>query len=73
MVIKLNFCSDFEHFGQDFEVEVQARFEAGVWSVFCCRCLVEVTKLNLGQDSEARFGQDFNLRFCRDAEVWLRF
>ena len=28
-VIKLNYCSDFEHFGQDcedFEVEVQARF-----------------------------------------------
>ena len=24
--IKLNFCSDFEHFGKDFEVEVQARF-----------------------------------------------
>ena len=23
-------------FGQDFEVEVQARFEAGVWSVFFC-------------------------------------
>ena len=23
---KLNFCSDFEQFGQDFEVEVQARF-----------------------------------------------
>ena len=23
---KANFCSDFEHFGQDFEVEVQARF-----------------------------------------------
>ena len=22
----LNFCSDFEHFGQDFEIEVQARF-----------------------------------------------
>ena len=21
-----NFCSDFEHFGQDFEIEVQARF-----------------------------------------------
>ena len=42
-------------FGQDFEVEVQARFEAGVWSVFCC--LVEVMKLNLGRDSEAKFGQ----------------
>ena len=23
-------------FGQDFEVEVQARFEAGVWSIFFC-------------------------------------
>ena len=23
-------------FGQGLEVEVQARFEAGVWSVFCC-------------------------------------
>ena len=35
LVKKLNFCSDFEHkFGQDFEVEVKARFEAGVWSVF---------------------------------------
>ena len=22
LVIELNFCSDFEHFGQDFEVEV---------------------------------------------------
>ena len=22
----LNFCLDFEHFGQDFEVEVQVRF-----------------------------------------------
>ena len=36
MVIKLNFCLDFEHFGQDFEVEVQASLEAEVWSVFCC-------------------------------------
>ena len=26
LVIKFNFCSDFEHFGQDFEIEVQARF-----------------------------------------------
>ena len=25
-VINLNFCSDFEHLGQHFEVEVQARF-----------------------------------------------
>merc|ERR1712155_313317 len=26
LVITLNFCSDFEHFCQDFEVEVQLRF-----------------------------------------------
>ena len=26
LVIKLNFCSGFEHFGLDFEVEAQARF-----------------------------------------------
>jgi len=47
-------------FGQDFEVEVQAKFEVGVWSVFFCRCFVEYwSKMNLGRDSEARFGQDF--------------
>ena len=36
---------------------------------FAAGCLVEVAKLNLGQDYEARFGQDFS----RDADVWLRF
>ena len=59
LVIKLNFCSDFEHKG---------------WSRFRCWSLgeilklefvqhfaadVKVIKLNLGRDSEARFGQDF--------------
>ena len=44
---------------QDFEVEVQARFEARVWSISFCWCFVEVMKLNLGRDSEARLGQDF--------------
>ena len=29
-------------------------------------------KLNLGQNSEARFGQDFRFQFSRDADVWLR-
>ena len=29
-------------------------------------------KLNLGQDSEARFGQDFEFYFIGDAGVWLR-
>ena len=27
------------------------------------------TKLNLGQDYEARFGQDLKLKFSRDADV----
>ena len=35
--------------------------------------LVKILKLNLGQYSEARFGQDFNSSFSRDADVWLRF
>ena len=29
-------------------------------------------KLNLGRDSEARFGQDFEFYFIGDADVWLR-
>ena len=48
-------------------------FEAEVWSRFCCSCLVEVAKLNLGQDSEAWFGQDFKFKFSGDADVYLRF
>ena len=28
--------------------------------------------MNLGQDSEPRFGQDFKFKFSRDADVWLR-
>ena len=58
LFIKLNFCSDFEHNVWSrffFKVWIQAKFEAGVWSVLCCWCFVEVMKLNLGQDS----GQDF--------------
>ena len=42
-------------FGQDFEVEVQARFEAGDWPAF----LLMLMKLNRGRDSEARFGHNF--------------
>ena len=37
-------------------------FEAKFWSVFCCWGFVEVIKFNLGRDSEARFGQDFEVR-----------
>ena len=29
--------------------------------------------MNLGQDYEARFGQDFKFKFSREAEVWLTF
>ena len=75
LVIKLNFCSDFEHFGHDFVIlkfKIRRVFEAEVWWVFWWG-LVGVTKLNLGQYSEARFGQDFNSSFSQDADVWLRF
>ena len=40
---------------------------------FAADVFVEVTKLNLGQDSEGRFGQDFKLKFSRDTDVCLRF
>ena len=33
----------------------------------------EVTKLNLVQDSKARFGQGFKFKFSQDTDVWLRF
>ena len=56
-----------------WKLKFRRYFEAEVWSVFCCWCLVEVTKLNLGQDSEARFGQDFKHKFSRDNNVWSRF
>ena len=56
-VIKHNFCLDFEH-------KIWSRFwsrnsgEIWNWSW----CLVEVTQLDLGHDSEARFGQDFKFK-----------
>ena len=48
-------------------------FEAGNCSAFCRSCFVEVMKLNLGRDFEARFGQDLKLKFYGEANVWLRF
>ena len=48
---KAKLFSDYEHafvyrtlqrFGQYFEVEVQARFEAGAWASFFCWCFVKV-------------------------------
>ena len=58
MILKLRFRRDFE---------------AEVWSVFCCWCLVEVKKLNLVHYSEASFGQDFKFMFGRDTDICLRF
>ena len=58
--------------GQDFEVEVQVRYEAGVWSVF----RADVCKGNeVVQPLRTRFGQDFKVevqaRF--EAGVWSVF
>ena len=55
-------------FGQEFE-----DFEAEAWSVFCYWCLVEAMRFYLGQDSEARFGQDFEVKFSWNVDVCLRF
>ena len=60
-------------FGQDFEVEIQARFEAGAWASFFCWCFVEVIKLNLGRDSEASFGHKIKLFLDFEHKVWSRF
>ena len=35
--------------------------------------IIEVAKLNLGQYSEGRFGQDFKFKFSRDTDVGLIF
>ena len=43
------------------KLKFQLDLEAEVWSVFCCRYLVEVMKVKLVGDSEARFGQDFEV------------
>ena len=72
LVKMLNFCSDFEH-------KVWSRFwnwssgKIWGWPVFFCWSFVEVMKLNLSQDSEARFGQNLKLTFYGESDVWLRF
>ena len=60
-------------FGQDFEVEVQASFEAGAWASFFCWCFVEVIKLNLGRDSDDSLVKIFKLKFYGEVDVWSRF
>ena len=84
LVKKLNFCSDIEH-------KVWSRFwswsSGKIWSwslinfflLMFCRGYVE-PKLNLGRDSEARFGQDFEAivlwrGWCLVVEVdaWSKF
>ena len=53
----LTFVQTFStRFGQEFEVEVQARFWSWTLVSILLLILVEVTQLNLGQDHEAKFG-----------------
>ena len=56
LVIKLTFVQTLSILVKILKLRLKPDFEADVWSVFCCWCLVEVTKLYLGQYSEARFG-----------------
>ena len=59
-------------FGQDFEVEVQARFAAGVWPVFFLLMFCRGFEV---ESCEARFGQDFEVEVQArsDARVWSVF
>ena len=41
------------------QLKFRQDYEAGFCSAFCRWCFVETMKLNLGRDSEAGFGQDF--------------
>ena len=41
------------------KLKIRQYFEAGIWSVFCFWCFVEVMKLNICRDFETRFGQYF--------------
>ena len=64
---KLLFRLSAQGLVRSLKLKFRRDFEAEVWSVFCCWCLVEVTKLNLCEDYEASFGQDFKFKFSWDA------
>ena len=53
-------------FGAKYSVKIlklkfRRDFEAEVWSVVFCCCLLEFIKLNVGRDSKARFSPDFEV------------
>ena len=61
-------------FCQDFEVEVQAEFEAGVWSVFCrCNFSFVILKFKLVEILKLGLVKILNFKFSGDADVWFRF
>ena len=72
LVIKLNFCSDFEHkvwsrlkLRQDFEAEFWSVFAVDAWWRLWSFILVEILKLGLVKI--------LKFKFSRNAEIWLRF
>ena len=70
-ILKLRFGRNakllFRLWAQDFEVEFKRDFEAEV------SISLLMFGLNLDQDYEARFGQDFKFKFSLDTDVCLRF
>ena len=70
IIIKIIILATLSTLVKILKLKFRRDFEAEVWSVFRCWCLVDLTKLNLGQDSETSFGQDFKFK---DADVWSRF
>ena len=60
-VAKLSFRLWAQGFVKILKLKLRRDFEAEVLSVFCRWSLVGVIKIILGQDSEATFGQDFEV------------
>ena len=77
MVLKLSFCSDFEHkvsrSVQNFEVDAQAIFATDVSLWLRSSILVEIVKLGFVKIVKLGFVKIFKFKFCRNADVWLRF
>ena len=75
LVLKLNFCSDFEHkgwsrfwswsSGKILKLEFVQHFAADILQRLWSWILVEILKLGLDKI--------LNFKFSRDADVWLRF
>ena len=78
LVIKSNFYPEFQtlstRFGQDFEVEAQARIWSwSLVSILLLWSLVKVMRLSLVVILKLRLVKILKFKFSWNADVWLRF